>query len=289
MRTINQISKSKQSLNSKDLIIHNNKMKSIMIPKVKQDGKALDKFEEGKKIKKYFKEYLSTSYDDMEFDDAIKKDHRSFCRYFIDTLEEKQSLAYTFLSSDPINTRMIKIILFLLNIELYFVVIGLFFSESYISELYYIDEEKDNFFSFISRVIDKVIYTTFVWVGIGYLTDFFVLEEKKVKGIFKRDKDNKILLKRNIAILIKEIQKRYISFIIMTIVIFVISLYYVLCFNYVYPKTQIEWIKASILILIIMQILSALKCLYETIFRFLSFKCESEKLYKVSQFFEKNS
>jgi len=121
---------------------------------------------------------------------------------------------------------------------------------------------------------------------IGYLTDCFFLDEKKVKGIFKRDKDNRIILKRNIALLIKEIQKRYILFIILTFIIFVLSLYYVLCFNYVYPKTQIEWIKASILIFIIMQILSVLKCLCESIFRFLSFRYQSEKLYKISKFFE---
>ena len=117
---------------------------------------------------------------------------------------------------------------------------------------------------------------------------FFFLNEDKIKGIFKREKDNKIILKRSIALLIKEIQKRYISFIIMTFVIFLFSLYYILCFNYVYPKTQIEWIKSSILIIIVLQIISILKCLFETIFRFLSFKCESEKLYKVSKIFDKN-
>ena len=89
--------------------------------------------------------------------------------------------------------------------------------------------------------------------------------------------------------LIREIQKRYISFIIMTFVLLLFSLYYVLCFNYVYPKTQIEWVKSSILIIIVMQIMSVLKCLFESIFRFLSFKCESEKLYKVSKFFENDS
>ena len=114
------------------------------------------------------------------------------------------------------------------------------------------------------------------------------MNEDKIKGIFKREKDNKIILKRSIALLIKEIQKRYISFIIMTFVIFLFSLYYILCFNYVYPKTQIEWIKSSILIIIVLQIISILKCLFETIFRFLSFKCESEKLYKVSKIFDKN-
>ena len=126
-------------------------------------------------------------------------------------------------------------------------------------------------------------------VFINYLTEFFFLSENKVKGIFKREQKNKVILKKSIVLLIQEIQKRYISFIIMTQILFLFSLYYVLCFNYVYPKTQVEWIKSSILIIIIMQILSILKCLFETIFRFLSFKCESEKLYKLSKFFEKNS
>ena len=224
----------------------------------------------------------------MEFDDAIKKDKRQFCSYFFDTLKEKQSIAYTFIASDPINTRMIKFILFLLNISLYLVINGLFFSEAFISELYYTNDEDENFFSFIPRTIDKVIYTTVVTLFISYMIEFFFLNEKKIKGIFKREKENRLILKRSIAMLIKEIQKRCISFIIVAFVLLLISLYYILCFNYVYPKTQIEWIKSSIFIIIIIQILSTLKCLYETIFRTLAFKCESEKLYKIAKIFDKN-
>ena len=225
----------------------------------------------------------------MEYDDAIKKDKRSFCEYLSDNLKDNQNIAYTFIADDPINTRMIKFILFCLNLDLYFVVIGLFYNESYISELYHLGEEDESFFSFIPRAIDKIMYTTLVSVAIGYMTEFFFLNENKIKGIFKREKNNKVILKRSIALLIKEIQNRYISFIIMTFVVFVVSLYYILCFNYVYPKTQIEWVKSSILIIIIMQILSMLKCLYETIFRTLAFKCESEKLYKIGKIFENNS
>ena len=246
------------------------------------EEKIINYIEEGKKLKKYFKEYLETSLDEMEYDDAIKKDKRTFAKYFLDSLEEKQSIAYTFFSTDPINTRMIKLILFVLNLDLYFVVCGLFFSESFISELYNASED-ENFFSFVPRTIDIIIYTSLVTIVIEYLTDFFFIEEKKVKGIFKRDKDNYGNLKRNILILIKEIQNRYITFIIMTNIIFLFSFYYILCFNYVYPKTQIEWIKASIFVIIIIQILSVLRCLLETIFRFLSFKCESEKLFKIGK------
>jgi hypothetical protein len=293
-RIHNQNSLSKDS-NTKDFIFSSKKENPSKEHEKKEDEEKIEEkgandfITNGKKIKKFFKNYLSTSPDEMEYDDAIKRDKRSFCVYFLDIIQEKQSFAYTFIASDPINTRMIKFILFLLNIDLYFVVNGLFFSETYISDLYYTDESKETFFSFVPRTIDKVLYTTIVAIFIGYLTDFFFLDEKKIKGIFKREKDNRLILRRTITMLIGEIQKRYIAFIIMVFFILIISLYYILCFTYVYPKTQIEWIKSSIMIIIIMQILSLLKCLFEAIFRTSSFKCESEKLYKLSKIFENNS
>ena len=120
---------------------------------------------------------------------------------------------------------------------------------------------------------------------IGYITGFFFLEESKVKGIFKRDMDNRVILKENINNLIDTLKTRYISFIIVVFVLLLMSCYYLLCFNYVYPKTQIEWIKSSIAIIIVIQILSVLQILLEAILRFLSFKCESEKLFKFGKLF----
>ena len=57
------------------------------------DGKYIydPQLELGKQIKRYFKKYLKTSPDEMEFDDAIKRDKRGFCEYFCDILKEKQS------------------------------------------------------------------------------------------------------------------------------------------------------------------------------------------------------
>lgn len=178
----------------------------------------------------------------MEYDDAIRLDKRKFCFYFFDNLENKQNFTYTFISKDPIHTRMIKLILFCLNIALYFVVNGFFYGESYISELYNTNTENENFFGFIPRRIDKIFYTIAVSIFINYLTDFFFINKKKIKGIFKRDKNNTFLLRANITSLIREIQKRYTTFIILTLFLLVFSLYYILCFNCVYPKTQIEWI-----------------------------------------------
>ena len=235
-------------------------------------------------IKKFVEEYLEDSPDEMEYDDAIKKDKRTFCQYFSDNLREKQIIANTFIAEDPIKSRAIKIILFNLNLVLYFVINGLFISESYISELYNLDEKDENFFSFLPRSIERLIYTTVVSLIIGYITGFVFVEEKKLQGIFRRDMENKSALKQDIMNLIKTLKKRYIAFIIFTFVVLLLSLYYLLCFNYVYPKTQVEWIKSSIAIIIIIQILSILKILLEAIIRFLSFKCESEKLFKLGKF-----
>ena len=236
--------------------------------------------------KKFFKEYMETSLDDLEFDDAVALDKRTYCEHTKENLIEDQIIANTFIAEDPIKPRSIKIILLSLNFILYFVVNGLFFSEEVISELYEIDEDDENFFSFFPRSIERIIYCTLVSIVIGIIADFFFIDEKKIKGIYRREKDDIVVLKKNISELISDLKKRYLAFIIIVSVILIISFFYLLCFNYVYPYTQIEWIKSSIAIMIIMQILSILRCLLETSLRYLSYKFRSEKLYKISKFLD---
>ena len=122
----------------------------------------------------------------MEFDDAIVKDKRSFKETFVENLKDNQIIVNTFIAEDHLKVRSIKIILFILNIMLYFVVNGLFFSEEVISELYKVDDTKENFFNFIPRSIERLIYTTLVGIIVGIITDLFFIEEIKIKGTFKK-------------------------------------------------------------------------------------------------------
>ena len=131
---------------------------------------TVDYLDEDRIIQKFVEEYLETSPDEMEYDDAIKKDQRTFCEYFSENLKERQIILNTFIVEDPIKPRAIKIILFNLNLILYFVINGLFISEDYISELYNISEEEENFFSFLPRSITRLIYTTIVSLIIDYIT-----------------------------------------------------------------------------------------------------------------------
>ena len=230
------------------------------------------------------KEYLKTDPDDMEFDDAIKYDKRTFLEYFYSKFMENQIIMNTFFNSDQLKPMFIKIILLLLNIDLYFVVNGLFYSESYISELFHSDEE-EKFFSYFPRSISRVFYTSIIGVIISSLIDCMFIEEKKVKRIFTREKENHLQVKYEISLIIKSSKKNYIIFICISLFISLLSWYYVCCFNNVYPGVKGEWIKSSITIMIIMQLLSILAGLAVALIRLISFKCKSEKLYKLKDFF----
>ena len=231
----------------------------------------------------FFEEYLETSPDEMEYDEALYFDKRTFLTYFSECLKEKQIIAHTFIAKDNLKPRTMKIIVFSLNMLLYFVVNGLLFSEEVITELYELDEDEETFFSYFLRSIKRIIYSTLVSIVISIIVDFFFVGEDKLKHIYKKGKMSPENLKELVVNFINDISKRNISFIIVSSIILLFSFFYLLCFNYVYPYSQIEWIKSSITILIIMQFLSFFRCFCESGLRILSLRNDSEKLFKISQ------
>ena len=274
------ISVNRNTINSKEIILNINLKNNINI--------INNKISDGKKginlitnLNDFFNDYLTVPLDDLDFEDAIRKDHRSFFQFFCDSLIEKQMLLNVFCESEPLHPFSLKIMLLVLNIVLYFVVNGIFYSEDYISEIYH--SENEEFFTFFSRSINRFFYTTAVSIFISFLIDCFFYDEKKIKGIFKREKENIPNLKYEINIFIKNVKKMYLSFIVVIFFLYFIFWCYLLCFNYVYPNTQNDWIKSSVVVIIIMQILQLLMSLAETLLRFISFSCKSEKIFRVSK------
>ena len=225
-------------------------------------------------------EYLKTDIDDMEFEDALKYDERGFCEYFYDRFKEKQIIMDTFFNPESLKPMTIKIIILFLNIILYFVINGLFYSEEYVSDLFNSDEE-EKFFSFFPRSISRFLYTTLVGAVVGIVVDFVTFDEKKVKRLFLREKKNTLQIKYEVGLMTTDIKRNYLILIIICFVIDLVSLYYVNCFNNVYPNLTGEWIKSSICIIIIFQILYILIALLDALIRLLAFKLKSERVYKI--------
>ena len=231
------------------------------------------------------KEYLKTDFDDMEFEDALKNDNRTFCEYYCDRFKETQIIMDTFFNPETLKPMTIKIILFLLNIIIYFFLSGLFFSEDYVSELFNSDKE-EKFFTFFPRSIPRFIYTIIASAIIGIIVDFIAVDEKKVKRLFLREKKNTLQIRYEISVITKDIKRNYLILIIICLVIDLLVFYYANCFNNVYPNLQKEWIKSSVFIMIFMQLLSMLTGLIVALIRLIAFKCKSERIYKIKDFFD---
>ena len=225
-------------------------------------------------------EFLKTAPDDMDYDDALRRDKRKFCHYFWDKLQSNQILINAFYYTEPLKPRAIKFMLLALQIDLYFFVNGLFYNEEYVKKIF--DLKEDTLSKKFLRFTDNLFYAFIVGVITNYIIEFFFIEEKKLRVTLKREKDNILILKYEMIQIIKDINKRYVSFSIVCFVIGIFTWYHIYCFNNVYPHMQEEWLIFSILIIVSVQILSLLASLAETILRFLSFRFKSEKLFKLS-------
>ena len=105
-----------------------------------------------------------------------------------------------------------------------------------------------------------------------------------MKIIFKKEKKNINMMKNKIYQLLKITLNRFIYFIVFSFIISFFTLYYISCFNNIYPHMKFEWIISSIIIIIIMQIIIIIIAIVDNFIRHLSFLLNSEKIFKISSF-----
>ena len=233
-----------------------------------------------RKDKEFFNDYLQTEFENMEYDEILEKDKRQFCEYLKEKIIENQSIINTFCYEEPFKPRSIKIILFVLQIDLYLLINCLFYDENYVSEIFHLD--KDTFYDKAGRFFGNLVYAALVGIIISYIIEWLFIEESRLKKIFKKRKDNIPVIKNEINQIIKDIKIRYVLFIVLAFLITIFTLIHISCFNIVYPNLKWEWLIFSGIIIVFMQVFSAMICLIHTILRFISFKCKSEKIYKIS-------
>ena len=225
-------------------------------------------------------EMLNPPFDENDLDEVIEKDQRTLCQYFCANLKDNQIFVNTFCQNEDLKPRPLKIILLILTIELYFTVNAIFYNEDYLSELFQ-SNKKDKFFSFVPRRFNHFVYISLVNGVISYLIGFFFDNEKNLKRIFKRIKKGKSN-KSELMIYINSLKKLVIGFIVLSIILSIIFIIYISCFNIVYPYITKEWIISSIFILIIMQLINILLIFIQACVRYLSIKFKSIKLFELS-------
>ena len=296
-KKINDISEKKSSNNSKPNKIFNKnsnnrvselettrKRSHSTIYKNPKIGKGINNFTNENKNKIDMENYLSVSFDENDFDDVIDKETRAFGSYFCEKFQINQIFINSFFINEPFRPKSLKILLLIMTIELYFLINAIFYNEDYLSDLFYSTEE-EKFFSFIRRRFNEFIYTSAVSGIISYFVGYVFIDEDKIKKIFRRNKGEDIKMKYEISVVIKEIENKFKTLIILSLILTILCFIYISCFNSVYPYIKIEWIKSSLFILILMQIINFLLTLLECILRYSAIKCNSEKVFKLSQLF----
>ena len=229
-----------------------------------------------------FDEYFEPFFDEMDYDEAIRKDKRKFCKSYTDKLKDNQMIINTFFAYEPFKPKSIKLILLTLQISLYFFINGLFYDEDYISKIYHL--EKETLSTLAERFFDNLFYAALAGIIINYIIEFFFIEESKIKKIIKMENKNILTLKFEVIKILKSIKLRYTLFIILSFTITIIALVHSLCFNIVYYHTMKEWLLFSLIIVISIQLATFLLYLLVTCLRFISFKVKSEKLFKLSRY-----
>ena len=228
------------------------------------------------------KNYLNITPDEMEYEKAKNEDKRNFCKIYNDILLNKHILLNIIYEEDKYKPRTVKLIIYLLSIDLYFVINGLFYSESYISQLYK-SKEKERFFTFVPRSITRFIYSYIVIIIVNFLINFIIINGNKIKNIINKKENNdnnKVIIRGEICKILFKIERSIIIFFLVNYFIMIISWYYITCFNNVYSNTKIEWIKSSIFIILIMQLEPFVYTLGITFLRYISIHCSCEKMYK---------
>ena len=248
---------------------------------LKSDKSSLTNISNKNKDLSFFNNYLITPLNEMLFNDALVNDNRLFFDYFCDKIKRKQTILELFLVEDPIKSKTLKLLLLILDIEVCLVVNGMFINEDYVSKLFH-STKKETFISFLPRSVDRCFYTVLSSIIISYIVGCFFIEERRLKSVFKYEKNNIYSIKYEVSVIMKEMFWRYTIFIIFTVIISAFSWYYISCFNNIYPHMKNEWIKSSIFIILLVHIFSIFITLIETLLRFLSFEFKSEKMYKAS-------
>ena len=227
----------------------------------------------------FLKGLINPEFNENDFDDVIAKDKRTFLQYFTEKIFKNQMFIKTFYIKHIFQPLPLKIMLLVLTIELYFVITAFFYTQDYLSERFYSDK-KEGFLYFISKRLYEIIFTMIICGIISYFCTYIFDNDDYLRRILT----NKIDIKLDLALteFIKSLKIKFIILIVISIIITIFSFIYISCFNVVYPYIKSEWLKSSILIFILMQIINLLSTLLGTCCRYLSIKWNNIKLFRLS-------
>ena len=231
------------------------------------------------KISKIFADNIDNELNSLDYEEAKKRDHRTFFQYYLSLLRTKHILIFTFCQLRDYNAQSIKIYIFFYTFAINYLVSAMFYSDDTMHKIY-ID---DGSFDFTYQ-LPQMLYSFIISTVLGTALDILGLYEDDIIS-FVHDKNNNLDIKRK---LLFKIRCKMIFFFIFTFILLGCFWIYLGCFCAIYKNTQIHLLLDVSLSFGLSFISPLYVYILPTIFRIISLKKETNRqlLFKLSKLLE---
>ncbi len=277
-----QMSGSKLQIKSADLMLKlvKKKKKSIIKDFTKKDKKEKkEKKEKTVNIKiddSQIEQYKDCELNYFNFENSKKFDKRSFMKYYLSLLFAKHIVLFSFYPTNDYNIRIIKMSIFFLSLDIFFVANTFFFNNSTIHQIY--EDGGEYNFSFF---IDQIIYSFIISYVAITLIRYFSLSERILMGI-KFEENTKIIPLKIIEGK-KFLNGTYITFYVFSFVFILFFWFYLSSFCAVFQNSQIFILINSFIDFSIAALFPIIYNLLPCLLRKMALKNKNEFIFKTSK------
>ena len=244
-----------------------------------------------KNKKDYIHPYEEMDYDDedldeLDYDEALIYDKRTFCDLFCNELKERQLIANTFWVKDKLKPFSIKLIVFIFNIACYLVINGFLFSEEYVMKI--LRRTSKSFYYFIVDSTKRIVYSSVIGIIINIIVGILFRADKSIRKVQSKYPDNPVILHGEIVKIYKSTKNLYIVFTIINCIFMGIFIFYLFCFCGVYRNCQGDWFEGCFIVFVLMNILPLITSLLLACLRKLGLVCKMECFFKINSWIIEN-
>ena len=223
--------------------------------------------------------YIDEELNQMDYQEAIISDKRTYCQYYWSLLKKKHMIVLTFVSINDYNVFLLKFSLFIISITLFFSINTLFYKDSTMHQIY-TDKGKYN----LLYQIPQILYSTMISFFMTLILKKLSLSQNELIEI-KKELDH--IKSQQLADKSKKcLRIKLFSFFSFGLILLLFFWYYISAFAAVYTNTQIHLIKDTLVSFGISMLYPFIINIFPGIFRFPALKSEKkdkETLYKIGQ------
>ena len=264
------------SINELNYHTKSKKTESELYKKTEEKNKKLGNMR--LKFKRINYSLTSEELNDLDYEDALENDHRSFFRIYVSYLLAEHIIFNTFCTDLYLELRAIKLSFLLFGIEINFFLNAVFYTDEYISDTYHNNGVLDFFSS-----LPKSIYSFLVTIIISSLLKMLSNSKKQLNEIIKKREDKKEYLTA-VEKELNKLKKKLIWYYILVFLLGIFFSYYTSSFCAVYQNSQTFWLIGCLESVFLDFLTPFLICLLLSCLRYLGLRRRTKCAYNTAKY-----